>query len=57
MLSGYEQYLTRSDINEETKIDIVTRLGEVSGRTVREFLGLQLARQTTLPSSNVQTSE
>jgi HEAT repeat protein len=39
MLGGYESYLRRADINEETKIGIVTRLGEVSGRQVREFLG------------------
>lgn len=39
MLAGYEHYLRRADINEDTKVDIVTRLGEVSGRQVREFLG------------------
>jgi HEAT repeat protein len=55
MLSGYEQYLTRTDINEETKIDIVTRLGEVSGRTVREFLGLQLARLGERDRSRLRT--
>jgi len=38
MLGGYESYLRRADINEETKIGIVTRLGEVSGHQVREFL-------------------
>lgn len=38
MLAGYDQYMRRTDINEETKIGIVTRLGEVSGRQVREFL-------------------
>lgn len=42
MLSGYDQYLRRSDIGEETKIGIVTRLGEVSGRQVREFLSSYL---------------
>lgn len=46
MLSGYEQYLRRSDISEQTKIAIVNRLGEVSGRAVREFLSVYLA---TLP--------
>ena len=44
MLSGYEQYLRRTDIDEETKVQIVNRLGEVSGRTVREFLSQELAR-------------
>ena len=38
MLGGYESYLRRPDIDEETKIGIVTRLGEVSGQQVREFL-------------------
>ncbi len=42
MLSGYEQYLARTDIDEDTKVEIVGRLGEVSGRTVREFLGQYL---------------
>ena len=44
MLSGYEQYLRRSDIDEATKVQIVTRLGEVSGRAVREFLAQYLAQ-------------
>ena len=42
MLAGYDQYLRRADINEESKIGIVTRLGEVSGRQVREFLSSYL---------------
>ena len=42
MLSGYEQYLARTDIDEDTKVEIVGRLGDVSGRTVREFLGQYL---------------
>jgi hypothetical protein len=46
MLSGYEQYLRRADIDERTKVGIVNRLGEVSGRAVREFLAVYLA---TLP--------
>jgi HEAT repeat protein len=40
MLSGYDEYLRRADIAEGTKIEIVNRLGEVSGRAVREFLSL-----------------
>ena len=55
MLSGYEQYLVRADINEAAKIDIVTRLGEVSGRSVREFLGLQLARLGERDRSRLRT--
>lgn len=43
MLSGYEQFLRRPDIDEATKIDIVTRLGEVSGRAVRDMLSQLLA--------------
>jgi HEAT repeat protein len=42
MLAGYEQYLRRSELGEEARIGIVTRLGEVSGRQVREFLGTYL---------------
>lgn len=42
MLSGYDQFLRRSDIDEETKVGIVMRLGEVSGRQVREFLSSYL---------------
>ncbi len=38
MLTGYEQYLRRDDIDEQTKVDIITRLGEVSGAAVRQFL-------------------
>lgn len=42
MLAGYEHYLRRSEISDETKIDIVNRLGEVAGRQVREFLSAYL---------------
>lgn len=38
MLSGYQEYLRRSDIPDEVKIDVVNRLGEVSGPMVRAFL-------------------
>lgn len=38
MLSGYGEYLGRADIPDEVKIDIVGRLGEVSGPLVRGFL-------------------
>lgn len=48
MLSGYEQYLRRNDISDQTKIAIVNRLGEVSGRAVREFLTQYLA---TMPAA------
>lgn len=38
MLSGYGEYLRRSDIPDDVKIDVVNRLGEVSGPMVRSFL-------------------
>jgi HEAT repeat protein len=46
MLSGYEQYLRRADIDERTKTAIVNQLGEVSGSAVRDFLTVYL---NTLP--------
>jgi HEAT repeat protein len=55
MLSGYEQFLGRSDIDEDTKVDIVGRLGEVSGRTVREFLGQYLMTFTERDRSRLRT--
>ena len=55
MLSGYEQFLARSDIDEDTKVDIVGRLGEVSGRTVREFLGQYLMTFTERDRSRLRT--
>lgn len=38
MLSGYSEYVRRDDIPEAVKLDIVGRLGEVSGPLVRQFL-------------------
>lgn len=38
MLSGYGEYLRRADIPDEVKIDVIGRLGEVSGPMVRAFL-------------------
>lgn len=55
MLSGYEQFLTREDIPEDAKIEIIGRLGEVSGRTVREFLGQYLARFNERDRSRLRT--
>lgn len=55
MLSGYEQYLRRTDIDEDTKVDIVGRLGEVSGRTVREFLGQYLMTFSERDRSRLRT--
>ena len=42
LLSGYEAFLQRTDLDEATKLDIVTRLGEVAGLTVKRFLEQQL---------------
>jgi len=55
MLSGYEQYLRRTDIDEDTKVEIVGRLGEVSGRTVREFLGQYLLTFNERDRSRLRT--
>lgn len=55
MLSGYEQYLHRTDIDEDTKVDIIGRLGEVSGRTVREFLGQYLLTFSERDRSRLRT--
>ncbi len=55
MLSGYEQYLARTDIDEDTKVEIVGRLGEVSGRTVREFLGQYLLTFNERDRSRLRT--
>lgn len=44
MLDGYAEYLHRTDIAEATKVEIVVRLGEVSGRLVRQFLQQEISR-------------
>lgn len=38
MLTGFDQYLRRTDLNEAAKKDIVARLGEVAGPMVKRFL-------------------
>lgn len=38
MLSGYHEYVRRREIPDEVKMDIINRLGEVSGPMVRVFL-------------------
>ena len=59
MLSGYHEFVRRRDIPDEVKIDIVGRLGEISGDMVRVFLQRYL---DTFPSrgrasrSRVRTS-
>ncbi len=47
MLSGYREYLRRDDIADGVKVDIIHRLGEVSGPMVRAFLQRYL---DTLPT-------
>ncbi len=43
MLSGYNEFLRRSDIPVEAKTDIVAKLGEVAGPMVKRFLQDYLA--------------
>jgi HEAT repeat protein len=43
LLEGYERFLARADLDEASKLDIVTRLGEVAGPAVKRFLEQQLA--------------
>lgn len=38
MLSGYHEFVRRRDIADALKVDIVNRLGEVSGPLVRQFM-------------------
>jgi HEAT repeat protein len=38
MLSGFEQFVRRRDLDDEVKLEIVQRLGEVSGPLVKTFL-------------------
>ncbi len=38
MLSGYSEFVRRNDVPEEAKIEIVGRLGDISGDMVRVFL-------------------
>ena len=47
MLSGYTEFVRRSDLADDVKIDIIGRLGEVSGPMVRVFLQRYL---DTLPT-------
>jgi HEAT repeat protein len=45
MLGGYEQLLARAELGEDVKLDIIARLGEVAGVTVKRFLEHELADQ------------
>lgn len=47
MLSGYSEFVRRRDIPDEVKVDIIGRLGEISGAMVRVFLQRYL---DTLPT-------
>jgi hypothetical protein len=62
MLSGYERFLTRDDLSEDTRIEIVGRLGEVAGLTVKRFLERMLAtaewpRDSRLPHALRETAK
>jgi hypothetical protein len=50
MLSGYDRYLKRTDLNERLKLDIVARLEDVSGPAVLRFVS-GVARSPQLPAS------
>jgi HEAT repeat protein len=53
MLSGFGEYLARADIAEQVKLDIIGRLGEVSGPQVRAFLQRYLE---TIPAAPARGS-
>lgn len=44
MLSGFEHFLRRGDLNERVKLDIVARLFETASPAVKQFMQAQLAR-------------
>lgn len=52
MLSGYGEFLVRPDLPEAVKLEIVARLGEVAGVTVKRFLEQLVAKNIAkgLPS-------
>ncbi|HKU37009.1 MAG TPA: hypothetical protein VJR89_02645 [Polyangiales bacterium] len=47
MLSGYQRYLQRPDIDEKAKLDVVARLEDVAGPAVLRFVS-ELSRQPKL---------
>ena len=55
MLSGYERYLQRSDLSEESKLDIVARLEDVAGPAVLRFLSA-VAGRPQLPAAVKQAA-
>jgi HEAT repeat protein len=46
MLGGYEQLLLRDDVEQTVKLEIIGRLGEVAGLTVKRFLEQLLASKS-----------
>lgn len=46
VLGGYEQFLQRDELAEDVKLEIVARLGEVAGLTVKRFLERMLASKS-----------
>jgi hypothetical protein len=50
MLTGYERYLLRPDLNEKVKLDVIARLEDVSGPAVLRFMSA-LARRPQLPAA------
>jgi hypothetical protein len=50
MLSGYERWLSRPDVSEKAKLDIVAKLEDVSGPLVLRFMSA-VPRQAQLPAA------
>lgn len=50
MLTGYERYLQRPDLNEKAKLEIIARLEDVSGPAVLRFLS-GVASRPQLPAA------
>lgn len=50
MLTGYERYVLRPDLNEKSKLDIIAKLEDVSGPAVLQWLS-SLARRPQLPAA------
>jgi hypothetical protein len=54
MLAGYEQILQRADLDEAVKLDVIARLGEVAGLSVKRFLERMLVDRDWSKQARVQ---
>jgi HEAT repeat protein len=50
MLTGYERYVLRPDLNEKVKLEVIAKLEDVSGPAVLQFTSA-LARRPQLPAA------